>query len=103
MESMLTWPNTAFFANAEKQKQYSWFDSRPDGVLLGQKVTPLARAGVYVPGGKAAYPSFSSGKLCAKAVNLLRDLCCQRLAGGDQNSACQFVMLCLRQQVSRHM
>lgn len=41
----------------EKQKQYSWFDSRPDGVLLGQKVTPLARAGVYVPGGKAAYPS----------------------------------------------
>ena len=41
----------------EKQKQYSWFDSRFDGVLLGQKVTPLARAGVYVPGGKAAYPS----------------------------------------------
>lgn len=41
----------------EKQKQYGWFDSRPDGVLLGQKVTPLARAGVYVPGGKAAYPS----------------------------------------------
>ena len=41
----------------EKQKQYSWFDSRPDGVLLGQKVTPLARVGVYVPGGKAAYPS----------------------------------------------
>ena len=33
----------------EKQKQYSWFDSRPDGVLLGQKVTPLARVGVYVP------------------------------------------------------
>ena len=41
----------------EKQKQYSWFDSRPEGVLLGQKVTPLARVGVYVPGGKAAYPS----------------------------------------------
>lgn len=41
----------------EKQKQYSWFDSRPDGVMLGQKVTPLARVGVYVPGGKAAYPS----------------------------------------------
>ncbi len=41
----------------EKQKQYSWFDSRPDGVLLGQKVTPLASVGVYVPGGKAAYPS----------------------------------------------
>lgn len=41
----------------EKQKQYSWFDSKPDGTILGQKATPLARAGVYVPGGKAAYPS----------------------------------------------
>ena len=41
----------------EKQKQYSWFDSRPNGTMLGQKVTPLASVGVYVPGGKAAYPS----------------------------------------------
>ena len=41
----------------EKQRQYSWFDSRPDGTILGQKVNPLARVGVYVPGGKAAYPS----------------------------------------------
>lgn len=41
----------------EKQRQYSWFDSRPDGTMLGQKVTPLSRVGVYVPGGKAAYPS----------------------------------------------
>ncbi len=41
----------------EKQRQYGWFDSRPDGTILGQKVTPLKRAGVYVPGGKAAYPS----------------------------------------------
>ena len=41
----------------EKQMQYSWFDSRPDGTILGQKVTALARVGVYVPGGKAAYPS----------------------------------------------
>ena len=40
-----------------KQKQYSWFDSMPDGTILGQKVTALARVGVYVPGGKAAYPS----------------------------------------------
>lgn len=40
-----------------KQKQYSWFDSKPDGTLLGQKVTPLQRVGVYVPGGKAVYPS----------------------------------------------
>lgn len=41
----------------EKQKQYSWFDSKPDGSILGQKVTPISRVGVYVPGGKAAYPS----------------------------------------------
>lgn len=40
----------------EKQKQYSWFDSQ-DGIILGQKVTPIAKAGVYVPGGKAVYPS----------------------------------------------
>ncbi|MBQ2986655.1 MAG: histidinol dehydrogenase [Tyzzerella sp.] len=41
----------------EKQKQYSWFDSKPNGTMLGQKVTPLQRVGVYVPGGKAVYPS----------------------------------------------
>ncbi|MCC8126573.1 MAG: histidinol dehydrogenase [Clostridiales bacterium] len=41
----------------EKQKRNSWFDSRPDGTILGQKITPLASVGVYVPGGKAAYPS----------------------------------------------
>ena len=41
----------------EKQKRYSWFDSTPKGTLLGQKVTPLRAVGVYVPGGKAAYPS----------------------------------------------
>lgn len=41
----------------EKQRQYSWFDSKPDGTMLGQKVTPLKRVGVYVPGGKAVYPS----------------------------------------------
>ena len=41
----------------EKQKQYSWFDSEPSGIILGQKVTPIGAVGVYVPGGKAAYPS----------------------------------------------
>jgi len=41
----------------EKQRKYSWFDSKPDGTMLGQKVTPLQRVGVYVPGGKAVYPS----------------------------------------------
>lgn len=41
----------------EKQRQYSWFDSKDNGIILGQKVTPLQRVGVYVPGGKAVYPS----------------------------------------------
>lgn len=41
----------------QKQRQYSWFDSKPDGSILGQKVTALEKVGVYVPGGKAAYPS----------------------------------------------
>ena len=39
------------------QRQNSWFDSKPDGTILGQKITPLHRVGVYVPGGKAVYPS----------------------------------------------
>lgn len=41
----------------EKQKRNSWFDAKEDGTILGQKVTPLDKVGVYVPGGKAAYPS----------------------------------------------
>lgn len=41
----------------EKQKRNSWMDMQPDGSILGQVVRPLKRVGVYVPGGKAAYPS----------------------------------------------
>ncbi|MRR55972.1 MAG: histidinol dehydrogenase [Deltaproteobacteria bacterium] len=41
----------------QKQKQKSWLDAEEDGILLGQKVTPLGRVGIYVPGGKASYPS----------------------------------------------
>ena len=41
----------------EKQRQTSWFDSQENGIILGQKVTALKRVGVYVPGGKAVYPS----------------------------------------------
>lgn len=41
----------------EKQKRISWIDTNEDGTLLGQKFTPIEIAGVYVPGGKAAYPS----------------------------------------------
>lgn len=41
----------------EKQKRNSWFDVKEDGTILGQKITPMQTVGVYVPGGKAAYPS----------------------------------------------
>ncbi|MBN2809836.1 MAG: histidinol dehydrogenase [Deltaproteobacteria bacterium] len=41
----------------QRQLKQSWFDDHEPGVLLGQKVTPLARVGIYVPGGKASYPS----------------------------------------------
>ena len=41
----------------EKQRQNSWFTSTTKGTMLGQKITPLERVGVYVPGGKAVYPS----------------------------------------------
>ncbi len=41
----------------EKQKRNSWFDAKEDGTILGQKITPMQTVGVYVPGGKAAYPS----------------------------------------------
>lgn len=57
----------------EKQKQYSWFDSTPEGTMLGQKVTPLAAAGVYVPGGKAVYPS-----------SVLMNIVPARIAGVDK-------------------
>jgi len=57
----------------EKQIRYSWFDSKPDGTLLGQKVTALERVGVYVPGGKAAYPS-----------SVLMNIVPAKVAGVDQ-------------------
>ena len=41
----------------ENQKRNSWFDAKEDGTMLGQKITPMHSVGVYVPGGKAAYPS----------------------------------------------
>lgn len=40
-----------------KQLRNSWFDAKPDGTILGMKITPIEKVGVYVPGGKAAYPS----------------------------------------------
>ncbi len=61
----------------EKQKQYSWFDAKPDGTLVGQKVTALSRVGVYVPGGKAAYPS-----------SVLMNVIPAKVAGVDQVIMC---------------
>ena len=57
----------------EKQKQNSWFTSSEDGTMLGQKVTPLKRVGVYVPGGKAVYPS-----------SVLMNIVPAKVAGVDQ-------------------
>lgn len=47
----------------QRQVRNSWFESREDGTILGQKVTPLSTVGIYVPGGKAVYPS--STLMCA--------------------------------------
>jgi len=47
--------NIETFHQAQVEK--SWFFHKPDGVMLGQQVTPIERVGIYVPGGKAAYPS----------------------------------------------
>ena len=55
------------------QKQNSWFQSTPQGTMLGQKVTPLEKVGVYVPGGKAVYPS-----------SVLMNIMPAKVAGVDQ-------------------
>ncbi|MDD3205257.1 MAG: histidinol dehydrogenase [Lachnospiraceae bacterium] len=47
----------------QRQVRNSWFESKEDGTILGQKVTPLSTVGIYVPGGKAVYPS--SALMCA--------------------------------------
>lgn len=57
----------------EKQKQNSWFTSGTNGTMLGQKITPLERVGVYVPGGKAVYPS-----------SVLMNIVPAKVAGVDQ-------------------
>ncbi len=59
----------------EKQKQNSWFTSTEEGTLLGQKVTPLNRVGVYVPGGKAAYPSSVLMNVLPAQVAGVREIC----------------------------
>ncbi len=60
-----------------KQRRNSWFDAAPKGTILGQKITPLAKVGVYVPGGKAAYPS-----------SVLMNVVPARVAGVEQIIMC---------------
>ena len=57
----------------EKQKRNSWFDTTAQGTMLGQRITPLERVGVYVPGGKAVYPS-----------SVLMNIVPAKVAGVDQ-------------------
>ena len=61
----------------EKQKPKSWFDSEENGTILGQKVTPVDSAGLYIPGGKAAYPS-----------SLLMNVIPAQVAGVEQIIVC---------------
>ncbi len=61
----------------EKQKRNSWFDAKPDGTILGMRILPVESAGVYVPGGKAAYPSsVLMNVLPAKAAGVERIIMC---------------------------
>lgn len=61
----------------EKQLPKSWFDTEANGTILGQKVTPVDRAGLYIPGGKAAYPS-----------SLLMNVIPAQVAGVDEIIVC---------------
>jgi len=61
----------------EKQKPKSWFDTESNGTILGQKVTPVDSAGLYIPGGKAAYPS-----------SLLMNVIPAQVAGVEQLIVC---------------
>ena len=72
----------------EKQKQYSWFDSSVPGTMLGQKVTPIAKAGVYVPGGKAVYPSsVLMNVMPAKVAGVEEIIMCTPCKDGKVNPA----------------
>ena len=59
----------------EKQKQNSWFTSTENGTMLGQKLTALNRVGVYVPGGKAAYPSSVLMNILPAKVAGVKEIC----------------------------
>lgn len=69
----------------QKQKQYSWFDSEPNGIILGQKVTAIDAVGVYVPGGKAAYPSSVLMNVLPAKVAGVRRIAMTTPPGADGN------------------
>ncbi len=71
----------------EKQKQNSWFDADEKGTILGQKVTPLERAGVYVPGGKAVYPSSVLMNIVPAKVAGVREIIMTTPPGKDGHAA----------------
>ena len=71
----------------EKQVEKSWIDYEPSGAMLGQKVTPVDRAGLYIPGGKAAYPSSLIMNAVPAIVAGVRDIVvCTPAVGGEVNS-----------------
>lgn len=67
----------------EKQKQNSWIDTREDGSILGQKITPIEKVGVYVPGGKAAYPSSTLMNIIPASVAGVDRIVMMTPAGAD--------------------
>jgi histidinol dehydrogenase len=70
----------------EKQKQSSWVNQEADGVILGQMVRPLRSAGVYVPGGKACYPSsVLMNVIPAKVAGVEQLVMCSPAPGGNLN------------------
>ncbi len=67
----------------EKQKKNSWFDAKEDGTILGQKITPMQNVGVYVPGGKAAYPSTTLMNIIPAKVAGVSNIIMTTPAGAD--------------------
>ena len=73
-------------AYAERQKQESWTFTEADGTVLGQQVTPLDRVGLYVPGGKAAYPSsVLMNAIPAKVAGVPEVIMVAPTPGGESN------------------
>lgn len=67
----------------EKQKQNSWIDTKEEGIILGQKITPIGTVGVYVPGGKAAYPSSTLMNIIPASVAGVNRIVMTTPAGAD--------------------